>query len=274
VTTLARKYRSAPEGLPTVIADFEAKLAELPSEDSIAALADTMAKSQAAFTQSAARLSAARRKAATGLAAQVGRALAPLAMVHARLEAELKPHAEPHPDGAESVEFLWSANVGSALAPLARSASGGELSRLGLALQTVLGHALTVPTLIFDEVDTGIGGAVADAVGQSLARLAAQMVEVGGQVLCVTHLAPVAAYADHQLRVEKAVVNQDDAARTISRIEPLTSADARVEEIARMLGGATVTAATRKAARELLAAGRSESRSRSGDGDTTNKATA
>jgi DNA repair protein RecN (Recombination protein N) len=146
------------------------------------------------------------------------------------------------PRGAESAELLLSANPGEDLRPLAKVVSGGELSRVMLAAKTVLAAADDVPVLVFDEVDAGIGGRVADVVGQKLAASAA-----GRQVLCVTHLAPIAAYAGQHLLVEKRVAR--GATRTSVTLLP---AAARVDELARMLGGERVTEASRRHARELL----------------------
>jgi DNA repair protein RecN (Recombination protein N) len=146
------------------------------------------------------------------------------------------------PRGAETVELLLSANPGEDLRPLAKVVSGGELSRVMLAAKTVLAAADDVPVVVFDEVDAGIGGRVADVVGQKLRASAA-----GRQVLCVTHLAPIAAYAGHHLLVEKHV------ARGATRTSVTTlDAGARVDEIARMLGGERVTETSRRHARELL----------------------
>jgi DNA repair protein RecN (Recombination protein N) len=144
--------------------------------------------------------------------------------------------------GAETAELLLSANPGEDLRPLAKVVSGGELSRVMLAAKTVLAAADDVPVLVFDEVDAGIGGRVADVVGQKLRATAA-----GRQVLCVTHLAPIAAYAGHHLLVEKRV----SRGATRTTVTPLRAA-ARVDELARMLGGERVTETSRRHARELL----------------------
>jgi DNA repair protein RecN (Recombination protein N) len=157
-----------------------------------------------------------------------------------RLEARAAEHCGEH--GVDEIEFLVSANPGQPPRPLAKVASGGELSRISLALQVATLDAMHLPCLVFDEVDAGIGGAVAEMVGRQLEALAA-----AGQVLCVTHLAQVAAQADHQLRVSK----QTAGGTTRTSIEALAS-DARVEELARMLGGAQITTRTREHARELL----------------------
>jgi DNA repair protein RecN (Recombination protein N) len=146
------------------------------------------------------------------------------------------------PRGAEAAELLISANPGEDVRALAKVVSGGELSRTMLAIKTVLVAAEEVPTLVFDEVDAGIGGRVSDAVGQKLKKTAA-----GRQVLCVTHLAPIAAHAAHHLVVDKRV------ARGVTRTSvTVLDEESRVDEIARMLGGERITEASRRHARELL----------------------
>jgi len=144
--------------------------------------------------------------------------------------------------GMDAVEFRVSANKGQPAQPLARVASGGELSRISLSIQAISADSGTIPTLIFDEVDSGIGGGVAEIVGHKLRTLA-----TGRQVLCVTHLPQVAALAHHQLQVSK--LAGDDT--TLTRIRPLAGAD-RIDELARMLGGVTITRQTRAHAREMI----------------------
>ena len=143
------------------------------------------------------------------------------------------------------MEFLLSANPGEELKPLAKVVSGGELSRTMLAIKTILAAADEMPTMVFDEVDAGIGGRVADVVGQKLRRTAA-----GRQVLCVTHLAPIAAHAEHHLVVEKRI-GRGVTRTTVAALDGAR----RVEELARMLGGERISEATRRHARELLLAG-------------------
>jgi DNA repair protein RecN (Recombination protein N) len=198
---------------------------------------------------SAQELSQGRVAAASRLARAVEETLGELAMPHARLEVALAPARSGAlpcgPTGAETVELLLSANPGEAPRPLRRIASGGELSRVFLALTGALRRAEGGRVLVFDEVDSGVGGRTADRVGQALADLAA-----GHQVLCITHLPQVAARASTHLRVEKRVRD----GRTIVEVDALL-ADARVEELARMAGGARITDATRRHARELLRGG-------------------
>ncbi|BCS54634.1 DNA repair protein RecN [Geobacter sp. SVR] len=166
-----------------------------------------------------------------------------LAMKNAVIEAALLPLPEPRATGCERVEFLFSPNPGETPRPLAKIASGGELSRLMLAIKQVLPEG-DVPSLVFDEVDTGIGGAVSELVGAKLKNVAARQ-----QVLCITHLPQVAAFADQHLRVEKRIEN----GRTSTSVTMLDTV-ARTEEIARMLGGTTITDTTRRHADEMLAA--------------------
>jgi DNA repair protein RecN (Recombination protein N) len=165
-----------------------------------------------------------------------------LAMAGGSFTTELAPVAEGSAHGMEQVEFLVSAHGGLAPGPLGKVASGGELSRVSLAIQTVASAQAQVPTLVFDEVDAGIGGRVAEIVGRMLRALGASR-----QVLCVTHLPQVAACADRQWQVAKNVRGE----RVTSTVTPLDGA-ARVEEIARMLGGVKITETTRQHAAELL----------------------
>jgi DNA repair protein RecN (Recombination protein N) len=241
VLTMARKYRVEPRQLPDVLAAYERELATLPGPATVSVLSAKAAELHAAFEQAVAQLSAARGAAATALAVAVAGQLPSLALPAAEFVVALTAVA-PGADGAEAVEFQFRANPGVPLTALARAASGGELSRLGLALQSALGHAAQLPTLVFDEVDTGIGGAVADGVGRALARLGRS-----AQVLSVTHLAQVAAHADAHFKVSKDTA--DDAAWvTVAHLDR----QSRLEELARMLSGLAVTAATRAAAEELL----------------------
>jgi DNA repair protein RecN (Recombination protein N) len=165
-----------------------------------------------------------------------------LAMKGAIIEPALEPLAEPRSNGFERVEFLFSPNPGETARPLAKIASGGELSRLMLAIKQVLPES-DVPTLVFDEVDTGIGGATSELVGKKLKNVASRQ-----QVLCITHLPQVAVFADQQLRVEKLI----EGGRTSTRIIELDM-NQRTQEVARMLAGTTVTESALKHASEMLA---------------------
>lgn len=196
--------------------------------------------------QCAGELSSARQKTAQQFQRCVQQELAQLKMEAARCVLQCTPLGETHyrDDGWDDVEFLVAANRGEELKPLRKVASGGELSRLMLAIMTVLGQADRVPTLVFDEVDAGIGGAVAEMVGRRLKTLSKDR-----QVLCITHLPQIAAFADHHYRVEKVVKK----GRTVTSVNVLDRSE-QVTELARMFGGTAVTTATRRHAEELLLA--------------------
>jgi DNA repair protein RecN (Recombination protein N) len=240
----ARKFRVGPEALPELLDRFGARLAELDVESNLEALLAQEAAAKSRYADLAAKLSAGRKEAATKLARQVTAAMKELAMTGGRFEVALRPLESGSASGNEAVEFLVAPNPGMTTQPLAKVASGGELSRISLAIQVITSQAAAVPTLIFDEVDSGIGGAVAEVVGRSLRTLGARR-----QVLCVTHLAQVAAQADRQWSVAKTTAS----GVTRSRVTALDDRT-RVEEIARMLGGVEITATTRKHAAEMLRA--------------------
>ena len=242
VTQLARKHRVAPEELPEVLARLQARLAELTLAADPAALAAREQEAAAAYHKVAKRLSKERQHAAKKLGEAVTHAMQELAMPGGRFEIELDALIEGASYGLESVEFLVTANAGQPPRPLAKVASGGELSRIGLALQVIASQSHAAGTLIFDEVDVGIGGRVAEIVGQMLKQLGSER-----QVLCVTHLPQVAACAHWQWSIAK----ETQGTATVSRVTPL-DADGRVEEIARMLGGVKITDTTRQHAREML----------------------
>jgi len=242
VTQLARKHRVTPEELPEVLEHLQVRLAELALAADPAALEVREREAATAYRQVAERLSALRRQAAATLGEAVTRAMQELGMAGGRFEVALTRLEDGTAHGLEAIEFLVSANAGQPLRPLAKVASGGELSRIGLALQVIASQARGVDTLIFDEVDVGIGGRVAEIVGRLLRQLGERR-----QVLCVTHLPQVAARAHWQWAIHKE--NRDGAA--LSRVTPLDAAG-RIEEIARMLGGVNITATTRRHARELL----------------------
>jgi DNA repair protein RecN (Recombination protein N) len=246
---MARKHDIPVGELPALHASLSARLAALETGSAeIDSLQAEAAASRVAFVACCAELTAARQRAATRLDAAVGGELPPLRLERARFVTTLAPLEEAAwgAHGAEAVRFLIATNPGQAPGPLARVASGGELSRLMLALKVVLASGSTVPTLVFDEVDSGIGGATAAAVGERLARVAEEV-----QVLVVTHSPQVAARGQAHLRVAKRIAGQDARAETL--VEPLAGPE-RQEEIARMLAGETVTAAARAAAASLLGA--------------------
>ena len=238
----SRRFRVQPDELPALRERLQQRADELRIQSDTEELARREALAREAYAAAAARLSKARAKSAAKLSRDISAAMKDLAMPGGRFEATLVRVVEGSAHGDETVEFLVSANPGTEPRPLAKVASGGELSRISLAIQVITSTAQTVPTLIFDEVDAGIGGAVAEVVGRRLAALAASR-----QVLCVTHLAQVAAQADQQWSVSK----QGEGGRTGSRVRVL-DAKARVEELARMLGGLEITATTRKHAQEML----------------------
>jgi DNA repair protein RecN (Recombination protein N) len=238
---MARKHRVRPEALPALLAETEARLASLADSADAQALAKRAAQAEAHYRDAAKDLSKKRRFHANELAHRVTETMQTLAMAGGRFEAAIEPLATPASYGLDGVTFRVASHPAQALAPLARVASGGELSRIALALSVVASEAGSVPTLVFDEVDAGIGGAVAATVGGLMQALAARR-----QVLCVTHLPQVAAFADAHLRVTKA--SRDD--EVVSDLAQL-DAKARVEELARMLGGAEITAKTRAHAKEL-----------------------
>jgi DNA repair protein RecN (Recombination protein N) len=247
LTRLKRKYGDGEEAMLRFRDEAARELERIERHDEVVAEQERgLAQLGAELAAAAAALSERRQAAATRLAGRVERTLRALGMERAVFAVGLEPAPEVGPHGADRVELRLSTNPGEEVKALARVASGGELSRTMLALTSVLARADRVPTLIFDEVDAGIGGRVASVVGQTLAT-AAQ----GRQVLCVTHLAPVAALAQHHLRVDKGV----RAGRTKVTVTVMVAAE-RVEEIARMLGGTSVTAAAREHARDLLGARR------------------
>ncbi|MGD9942785.1 MAG: DNA repair protein RecN [Burkholderiaceae bacterium] len=238
----ARKLRTTPETLYDELQALHGRLAELRAAQDIDALRAQADAARGVFEQRAAALSKQRRRAAAALGEQVSTHIAALGMAGGRLEIACEP-AEPSAAGVDAIEFRVAAHAGASPRPLSKVASGGELSRIGLAIAVLAAQANPVPTLIFDEADAGVGGAVADAIGALMRRLGDDR-----QVLCVTHLPQVAAKAHQHWQVSK----ETRDGRTVSRISVLDR-NARVAEIARMLGGAEITATTRKHARELLA---------------------
>ena len=201
-----------------------------------------MAVARTKYETLARKLSVARAKAAKQLGGEVSRVMQQLALGGGKFEIGLLPVEEGGAYGFEQIEFRIAGLAGDASRPLAKVASGGELSRISLAIQVVTSQAASVPTLVFDEVDVGIGGGVAEVVGRLLRELGTER-----QVLCVTHLPQVAARANWQWQVSKSA--QEGAVR--SRVVELDE-DGRIEEVARMLGGVEITAITRQHAREML----------------------
>ncbi len=238
----ARKFRVQPEDLPAELDSLAAQLKQLAAATDMASLRAEEDKAQAAYLVLAKKLGKARTKAAAALGAAVTAAMQDLSMSGGRFSVALEP-CEPAAYGIEQVEFLVAGHAGTTLRSLAKVASGGELARIALAISVITSASTATPTLIFDEVDSGIGGGVAEVVGRLLKRLGHDR-----QVLCVTHLPQVASQANQHFEVSKA----SSGGKPVSRIQAL-DAKARVEEVARMLGGLEITATTRKHARELLA---------------------
>ena len=243
--SLARKHNTEISDLPQVRRDLAARLESIDSEtDALGALARKAEAAKGQYLEIAGELSEKRAQAANMLDAAVAVELGPLKLDKARFVTRIQPRDEDgyDADGLDDVAFLIATNPGAEPGPLAKIASGGELARFMLALKVVLAEADPVPVLVFDEVDAGIGGAVADAVGERLARLAA-----GVQILVVTHSPQVAARAAHHWRVEKRS-DADTALTNVVGLDPT----ARHEEIARMLSGAEITDEARAAAARLL----------------------
>ncbi|WP_420011511.1 DNA repair protein RecN [Tateyamaria sp.] len=239
---LARKHSVAPDDLSAFADDLRTKLAALDAGDAdLAQLRGALSAAQGAYDAAAAALSDKRKAAAKRLDKAVMAELAPLKMERAVFATEITPDTAG-PDGTDMVAFTVATNPGAPSGPLNKIASGGELSRFLLALKVCLTKGQSGLTMIFDEIDRGVGGATADAVGRRLASIAA-----GGQVLVVTHSPQVAALGAHHWRVEKRVTK----GMTTSTVVPLSSPD-RVDEIARMLAGDTITDQARGAARALL----------------------
>ncbi|RFP16826.1 DNA repair protein RecN [Duganella sp. BJB488] len=243
IHSAARKFRVTEEQLPEEHAKLAERLSQIADASDIDGLRKQEEKLKAAYMEQARCLSATRATAARQLSDAVTKAMQELNMTGGRFEVALNP-GEPGAHGLEQVEFLVAGHAGVAPRSLAKVASGGELARISLAISVITSNATTTPTLIFDEVDSGIGGGVAEVVGRLLRRLGQER-----QVLCVTHLPQVASQAGQHFQVAKGTLENG---KTASRIDVL-DAKARVEEVARMLGGLEITATTRKHARELLA---------------------
>lgn len=245
IVTMKKKYAPTVEEILAYKNGIDAELEQLQGrEQSRHALETERNNLEIQLKQAGGELTAARTEAATKLKHALEGEAHQLAMKGAVIEPTLEPLPEPRSSGFEKVEFLFSPNPGEIPRPLGRIASGGELSRLMLAIKQVLPEG-DVPTLVFDEVDTGIGGATSELVGRKLKNVATRQ-----QVLCITHLPQVAVFADQQLRVEKLV----EGGRTSTRIIEL-DLNERTSEVARMLAGTTVTASALKHAAEMLAAG-------------------
>jgi DNA repair protein RecN (Recombination protein N) len=261
ISSIKRKYGETTAAVSAYREEIARALDRIERHDAIVEeMQAEVARASEAAGRQGRELSETRTEAAPRLERLIQRELRTLGMDHARFRVALRRETAGAEDlasgpdgwrlgarGAESAEFLLSANPGEELKPLAKVISGGELSRTMLAIKTILAASEDVPSMVFDEVDAGIGGRVADAVGHKLRQTAA-----GRQVLCVTHLAPIAAYAEHHLLVEKRVA-KGATKTTVTALD----GGGQVEEIARMLGGERITDASRRHARELLKAARS-----------------
>ena len=240
--SLARRYKRPPEELPAVWAQWKAELTELDAASDLQSLEAAEQRAAQACEQAARALSRQRHKAAPALAQAVTAAMQQLGMQGGRFEVQLHTLPEPAQHGLEEVQFLVAGHAGSTPRPVGKVASGGELSRIALAIAVTTSELGEAGTLIFDEVDSGVGGAVAETVGRLMKQLGRHR-----QVLAVTHLPQVAACADQHLVVSK----QQHQGQVSSQVTP-TQGEARTHEIARMLGGEKLSATTLAHAREML----------------------
>ena len=244
--SIARKHRIDPGDLPELRTRLAAELDELlHAEERGRELEQEAREAEDRYREFAAELSRLRKIAALKFASAVSEAMAGLGMPGGRFEIAVGKHAEgtERASGVDDIEFLISANPGQPVLPLSRVASGGELSRMSLSIQVVASGGSRIPTMVFDEVDSGVGGGVAEMVGRRLAEVSRDR-----QVLCVTHLPQVASLADHHIRISK--VTDGKVTRTGARI---LEREERIDELARMLGGVEITATTREHAAEMLA---------------------
>ena len=251
IHSMSRKYRITPDRIPETLEGYQRRLEELGGGSSPQQLAQREAAAEQTYRSVAGRLTKERQRAARELTKQVSTQMQNLAMAGGRFEVALTAIPEGTSHGMEQIDFRVASNPGTPTRPLAKVASGGELSRLSLAIQTVTSAVAEVSTLVFDEVDAGIGGRVAEIVGRMLGALGARH-----QVMCITHLPQVAAAADQQWQVSKT----QGQAGVRSNVRVLDHAE-RVEEVARMLGGVKITETTRKHAAEMVDARTSNARS-------------
>jgi DNA repair protein RecN (Recombination protein N) len=241
---LSRKHQVEPDALPICQAAIAVEIEELEqAEIRLGRASERLQAAERTCREAAARLGEARAQAAAEFADQVSALMQQLGMPGGRFRVAVEhdPAGPVSPHGTDAIEFQVSANPGQPVAPVARVASGGELSRISLAIQVAAKAATPIPVMVFDEVDAGIGGGIAEIVGRRLAELGRR-----AQVLCVTHLAQVASQADQHLRVVKLT----DGETTRTTLKPLTEAE-KVEELARMLGGVEITGTTRAHAKEM-----------------------
>jgi len=240
--SLARRYKRTPPELPALLAGWKEELSRLDAAADLAALEAAERESGRAYQARATALSKARAKAAPQLAKAITQAMQGLGMQGGKFEVSLQPLAQPSASGLDEVTFLVAGHPGATPRPVGKVASGGELSRIALAIAVTTSRLGSAQTLIFDEVDSGVGGAVAETVGRLMKQLGRDR-----QVLAVTHLPQVAACADHHLVVSK----RADKAGTTSTVEPVNG-EQRVAEVARMLGGERLSGTTLAHAKEML----------------------
>jgi DNA repair protein RecN (Recombination protein N) len=240
--SLARRYKRTPAELPVLLSGWRTELAQLEAASDIAGLEAAERKAHADLTSACKTLSLARRKAAPQLGSAITQAMQGLGMQGGKFEVALTALAEPAMYGAENIEFLVAGHAGSTPRPVGKVASGGELSRIALAIAVTTSQLGKAQTLIFDEVDSGVGGAVAETVGRLMKQLGKDR-----QVMAVTHLPQVAACADQHLLVSK----QLKAKQTVSDVQSIAG-EQRVGEIARMLGGEKLSGTTMAHAKEML----------------------
>jgi len=243
--SLARRYKRAAPDLPALLATWRTELAQLDAASDLDGLQATEKKTQAAYLAEAKILTKARTKAAPLLAQSITQAMQGLGMQGGQFQVQLETSAQAMQSGLEDVSFLVAGHAGSTPRPVGKVASGGELSRMALAIAVTTSQLGTAQTLIFDEVDSGVGGAVAETVGRLMHQLGADR-----QVLAVTHLPQVASCADHHLVVAKQLA----ANATLSSVS-MVRGEQRVAEIARMLGGEKLSSTTLAHAKEMLQAG-------------------
>jgi DNA repair protein RecN (Recombination protein N) len=242
--SLARRYKRAPAELPQLLASWQQELQTLDAAADLTTLEATQSAAQQAYMLEANTLSNARGKTAPQLAKAITQAMQGLGMQGGRFEVTLEKSAQPMQSGLEEVSFLVAGHAGSSPRPVNKVASGGELSRMALAIAVTTSQLGTAQTLIFDEIDAGVGGAVAETVGRLMKQLG-----VDRQVLCVTHLPQVASCADHHLVVAKQLLGHS----TVSSVAAVQG-EALVAEVARMLGGGRLSGTTLAHAKEMLQA--------------------
>ena len=243
--SLARRYRRPPDELPELLAQWKTELKALDAAADLEGLQRELARARADLDAQARRVSSARRASAPKLASVVTQAMQQLGMAGGRFEVALLKQDAPQSFGLESAEFLVAGHAGSTPRPLAKVASGGELSRIALAIAVTTSQLQSAGTLIFDEIDAGVGGAVAETVGRLMKQLGRDR-----QVLAVTHLPQVAACADHHFVVSK----QARGGATLSDVRAVAG-EVRVAEVARMLGGERLSNTSLAHAQEMLAVG-------------------